>query len=121
MVEVASFIEGQVSASRQLHGHRFMHLRCLSNGLVVSRETVRIILTIIDPVGVELRRSRRLGRRRYRVKGPNCVWRIVCLDSYDKLKPYGICINGCIDGFSRYILWLESRKLKVIPPGSVTG
>ena len=61
-----------------------MHLRCLNKGLVVSRETVRIILTIVDPGGVELRRSRRLGRLGYRVEGPNSGW---SLDSYDKLKP----------------------------------
>lgn len=33
------------------------------------------------------------------------MWHI---DSYDKLKPYGICINGCIDGFSRNIIWLRA-------------
>lgn len=26
---------------------------------------------------------------------------------YDKLKPYGFAIHGCIDGFSRRIMWLE--------------
>ncbi|KAF3859970.1 hypothetical protein F7725_000225, partial [Dissostichus mawsoni] len=31
-----------------------------------------------------------------------------CMDSYDKLKPYGNAINGCIDGFSRYIMWMEA-------------
>ena len=36
-------------------------------------------------------------------KGPNYILHI---DSYDKLKPFGFCINGCIDGFSRKILWL---------------
>lgn len=25
-----------------------------------------------------------------------------------KLKRYGICINGCIDGFSRHIIWLKA-------------
>lgn len=30
------------------------------------------------------------------------------MDSYDKLKPYGIAINGCIDGFSRHIMWMEA-------------
>lgn len=25
-------------------------------------------------------------------------------DSYDKLKPFGICTNGCIDGFSRKMI-----------------
>jgi hypothetical protein len=29
-------------------------------------------------------------------------------DGYDKLKPYGICIHGCIDGFSRYVVWLKA-------------
>ena len=28
------------------------------------------------------------------------------MDAYDKLKPYGISISGCIEGFSRYIVWM---------------
>ena len=28
-------------------------------------------------------------------------------DGYDKLKPFGFCIQGCIDGYSRRIIWLE--------------
>ncbi len=40
------------------------------------------------------------------------------MDSYDKLKPYGIAINGCIDGYSHFILWMEAyttnNDLKVI-------
>ncbi len=30
------------------------------------------------------------------------------VDSFDKLKPYGIAINGCTDGFSRHIMWMEA-------------
>ena len=30
------------------------------------------------------------------------------MDCYDKLKPYGICISGCIDGFSKRIIWLKA-------------
>ena len=30
------------------------------------------------------------------------------MDGYDKLKPYGIAISGCIDGISRYIVWMEA-------------
>ena len=30
------------------------------------------------------------------------------MDGYDKLKPYGIAISGCIEGFSRYIVWMEA-------------
>ena len=29
------------------------------------------------------------------LQGPNYLWH---MDSYDKLKPYGISIHGCIDG-----------------------
>jgi hypothetical protein len=32
------------------------------------------------------------------------LWHI---DGYDKLKPFGFCIHGGIDGYSRRILWLE--------------
>ena len=50
------------------------------------------------------RLSRRLNRRTYRANGPNFIWHI---DGNDKLKPYGFGISGCIDGFSRYLLWLN--------------
>ncbi|KAF5886491.1 uncharacterized protein DAT39_022508, partial [Clarias magur] len=38
-------------------------------------------------------------------KAPNFLWHV---DSYDKLKPIGICINGAIDGVSRRILWMNA-------------
>ena len=28
-------------------------------------------------------------------------------DGHDKLKPFGFSIHCCIDGFSRYLIWLE--------------
>uniref|UniRef100_A0A096M0Z2 Integrase core domain-containing protein n=1 Tax=Poecilia formosa TaxID=48698 RepID=A0A096M0Z2_POEFO len=43
----------------------------------------------------------------YYSRGPNYVWH---MDGYDKLKPFGIGINGCIDGFSRRLIWLEAYK-----------
>ena len=42
--------------------------------------------------------------------GANFCWRI---DGYDKLKPFGFSIHGCVDGFSgfsRRILWLEFQR-----------
>ena len=60
-------------------------------GLIVQKETVRVIMKELDPVGVQARSSRRLRRREYRAKGPNYIWRI---DGYDKLKPFGSCIHG---------------------------
>lgn len=105
ILEIAVFLEQQVARSGQLHGYRWMHLKCIQAGYTVSHETVRQLLLLLDPEGVAIRGRRRLRRRRYCTQGPNNVWHI---DSYDKLKPYGIAINGCIDGFSRNIIWLEA-------------
>ncbi len=65
---------------------------------------MRELLKICDPEGVERRSKHRLKRRRYVNKGPNYLWH---MDGYDKLKPFGFCIHGCVDGFSRRIMWLE--------------
>ena len=37
--------------------------------------------------------------------GPKFLWHIDC---YDKLKQHGICINGCVDGYSRKIIWCKA-------------
>lgn len=102
---ILSFLQGEVQRSSPLHGYRWMHLRCLQQGFTVTQNTIRLALKALDPHGVDIRRRRRLRRRAYFNRGPNFLWH---LDSYDKLKPYGICINGCIDGFSRYIIWLKA-------------
>ena len=57
----------------------------------------------LDPAGVERRSGRKLQRRVYRCPGPNFTWHI---NGYDKLKPFGFCSHGCMDGFIRKIIWL---------------
>ena len=84
--------------------------RCVENGMSIRKEDVRM-----DPEGTELRRRRRLSPRAYSMlaaKGPNCICHV---DSYDKLKPVGICINGAIDGFSRRMLWLNAYNTSSDP------
>ena len=71
----------------------------------MSREDVRFVMQQLDPDGMTIRRRHCLVRRTYSVKGPNCIWHV---DGYDKLKPYGICISGCVDGYSRKVLWLRA-------------
>ena len=56
--------------------------------------------------GVELRRA-----RQYTCSGPNALWH---MDSYDKLKPYGIAINDCIDGFSSHAMFSLLTRKKVV-------
>ena len=54
-----------------------------------------MLLAIMNADGTRQRKTRRLSRRVYLSKGPNYIWHV---DGYDKLKPYGIAIHGCIDG-----------------------
>lgn len=79
----------------------WMHTRCFENGLVVHRDVVRKLMKTLDPVGVFARVKRTLRRRCYSTKGPN--WHI---KSYNKRNPYGICVIGCIDMYSGYIIFL---------------
>ena len=61
----------------------------------------------VDPEGVRRRKAYRLVRRKYYACRPNYVWHV---DGYDKLKPYGFCIHGAMDGYSKRILWLEESN-----------
>lgn len=103
--DIMNFMQQELEKSAQLHGYRWFHLKCLQSGLVVTQNIIRELLLYLDPIGVDFRKRKRLRRRQYFNRGPHFLWH---LDSYDKLKPYGICINGCIDGFSRYIIWLKA-------------
>ena len=102
---MARFLQEQLNQYGMLHGYKLMHLKCIQAGLVVTQTTIRHLLLILDPRGVQLRKRNRLRRRLYINAGPNFLWHV---DSYDKLKPYGICINGAVDGFSRMVIWLHA-------------
>jgi hypothetical protein len=103
--DVYEALHEEIEGSGSSIGYRSMHQRLRNcHDLVVSRETVRHALKILDPAGVEARSRHCLQRRTYVCKGPNYIWHI---DGYDKLKPFGFCIHGAIDGYTRRILWLE--------------
>ena len=104
IAEIIDFIQHQLDLSGQLHGYRWMYEKCNVNGIKCKKEDVRIILQVLNPGGTLLRMRHRLRRREYFSKGPNFIWH---LDSYDKLRRFGMCINGCIDRFSRYVLWVN--------------
>ena len=72
--------------------------------ITVPRDTVMRLLKEVDPVQSAYRKARKLQRRIYNSPGPNAAWHV---DGHDKLKPYGFPIHGCIDGFSRKVLWLK--------------
>ena len=110
--EITLFPQEQLNQYRMLHGYKFMHLKCIQAGLVVSQRTVWYLLKILDPQGVQLRLWNRLRWRLYRHSGPNLLWHA---DSYDKLNPYGICINGAINRFSYMVIWLHAYSTNSNP------
>lgn len=98
-------VEKELQFSGDCIGYRSMWRRLQHDyGFKVKRYDVMLLLRNLDPQGVELRKAHKLKRRKYLVPGPNYVWHI---DGYDKLKPYGLCIHGAMDGYSRRIMWLE--------------
>ncbi|XP_039608696.1 uncharacterized protein LOC120528585 isoform X1 [Polypterus senegalus] len=103
--QVREAMEIEIQGPGQLLGYRMMHQVLLQKyKLRVRRRDVMNLLSEINPSATSARRTRRFVRRVYHSLGPNYVWHV---DGYDKLKPYGIAISGCIDGFSRKILWLS--------------
>ena len=72
----------------------------------------------MDPEGSELRKAHRLRRRIYQNTGPN--YSRYC-DGYDKLKPFGFPIYGCIDGWSRKIMWLYVTPRSNNQPNNVAA
>ena len=46
-------------------------------------------------------------KRTYLSSRPNFTWHIVV---YDKLKPFGFSLHGCVDSFSRRVMWLKVQR-----------
>ena len=105
-VQIESAIRAELQGASVNIGYRTMWSRLnLFHGVCVPRDAVMLKLRLIDPDGCDRRKRRRLARRQYSSSGPNEVWHI---DGYDKLKRFGFPIHGCIDGFSRRMLWLKA-------------
>ena len=102
---IKQIIEREIEGPSMLRGYRSMwnKLRTTYN-IIAPRDSVMEILREADPLRSNERRSRNLERRCYRSNGPNETWHV---DGYDKLKPHRFPIHGCIDGFSRKVVWLK--------------
>jgi len=77
------------------------HLKSL--GLRCTRKRLRHAISMADPDGIVVRKTRKLKRRVYEVAGSHDLWHI---DGNHKLVKYGMIVHGGIDGYSRYIPYL---------------
>uniref|UniRef100_A0A7M5X0C0 Integrase core domain-containing protein n=1 Tax=Clytia hemisphaerica TaxID=252671 RepID=A0A7M5X0C0_9CNID len=105
MNDLRNIILNELQTSNSKVGYRqmteFINLRY---NVLVAKEKVRRLLRILDPEGVQDRSRNVIRRRIYETMGPNDVCHI---DGNDKLKKWGFCIHGAVDGFSRKLLWLK--------------
>ena len=75
-------------------------------GIVIPRQRLRDAIARVDPVNLAARRAafgQKIVRRVYRVGGPHRLWH---MDGMHKLIRYGFIVHGCIDGFSRLVIWM---------------
>ena len=105
--EIRAAIENILDGYGSMQGYRAVWHTLQLKGLRVPRIVVQEILREIDPEGTQLRKAHRLKRRVYHNPGPNYSWHC---DGYDKLKPFGFAIHGCVDGWSRKVLWLHVTR-----------
>ena len=88
-------IERELHDNGKLFSYRAMWRKLHSKyGMGVRRLTVQNVIKELDPEGCASRKAHKLNLN----PGLNFAWHA---DGYDKLK------HGCIDGFSRRIMWLE--------------
>ena len=105
--EVRREIMKNLNGPRCSGGYRSHWHTLRLKGIQVPRRVVEELCRELDPAGCQERKAHRLKRREYRNPGPNFAWHT---DGYDKLKPYGFPIHGCIDGFSRRVIWLKVSR-----------
>ena len=85
-------------------GESYVRGSLKGKGINVQRSRIRESLQRIDGIGRSVRTRYAICRRTYNVTGPNHLWHI---DSNHKLISWRFIIHGCIDGFSRTIIYLK--------------
>ena len=93
-------------------GYRRIWASLKRQKIFLRKENIRKAILELDAEGVQQRKIRKLVRWKYRNLGPNYVWHI---DGFDKLKRFGFSVHGCIDGFSRKLIWVEVRSSNKVP------
>ena len=85
-------------------GETYVRGALRARGIYIERWKIRESLQRMDPVNRAIRRRYAIQRRIYNVRKPNHLWHI---DSNHKLIHWRFVLHGCIDGYSRAIIYLE--------------
>jgi hypothetical protein len=77
-----------------------------ADNIRASFERIHSAMKVVDPEGLAKRRAGLISRRVYDVQNPNQLWHA---DGNHKLIRWGFVIHGCVDGYSRFIIWMACR------------
>ena len=104
-VELMSVVEGILREFPNC-GIRRMKGFLTAKGLLVQWRRVRQAMWCVDPEGVLLRATQLnvVNRRRYFVPGALALWH---LDGNHKLIRWRFVVHGCVDGYSRRVMFLH--------------
>ena len=102
----AAELEDRINEIRQTHNYGIVRTvgALRAAGVRISRERVRQVLRRLRGGRPAINPIR---RRRYVAPGPNSVWH---LDTHHKLGRWGIYLHGCIDGYSRFCVYLHAAS-----------
>lgn len=101
--ELDQLIRGYISRHGNTTGESYLIGFVKSQGIRVQRDRVRSSLTRVDPENTALRWACVITRRVYSVPRPNALWH---MDGNHALIRWKFVVHGCIDGFSRRIMYL---------------
>ena len=97
-------IRDYINRYGQTTGQVFLMGYLRSLGINVPRRRLRASVTRVDPANVALRWGAVVYRRRYQVPWANSLWH---LDGHHSLVRWSLVVHGCINGFSRRIIFLH--------------
>lgn len=97
-------VVASIKRSHPNDGERLMFRHLAMQNIIVQRARLRASIHRVDPINTALRRSVAIRRRVYHCEGPNAVWH---LDGNHKLIKWRFVIHGCIDAYSRTVVFLH--------------
>lgn len=102
--ELDSLVNGFIDQHGSMVGQTLTLGYLKSRGLQIQRNRVRQSLVRVSPDNSILRWGAVISRRVYYVPWPNSIWHI---DGHHSLIRWGFVVHGCIDGFSRKVMFLH--------------
>ncbi len=102
--EIDQILESYITRHGRTTGQVLIIGYLRSQGIHLPRRRVRESIARVDPANAALRWGAAVYRRSYQVPWANSLWH---LDGHHSLIRWSLVVHGCIDGFSRMIIFLH--------------